>query len=502
MSVVGEQDKPLLELKNVTKKYGAIPALSNVSFTLYKGEIHCLVGENGAGKSTLIKILSGAISPNEGTIILDQVEHRHMSPALSRKLGIETIYQENIVCPDVSVMENIYLGVEYHRWGIYDRSKMLSEAGKLIREMGVDLAPKTLARNLSPGQQKIVQVLKAMVKKARILILDEPTAAFSTTEIDTLLKIVLRIREQGTGIIFISHHLEEVFRIADRITVIKDGEIIATHMRNEYTSDTLISEMTGRHPSSFFRKQHHETGETLLVANHFTRRDVVKDVSFALKRGEILGFAGMVGSGRSELMRLIYGADRRDSGELMLNGRRIEITGPGKAIRNGICLLPEDRKKEANLPGLSVRDNIVLSRINLSRRLFREIRKEILSSQEYIDLLRIKTPGPGTPINNLSGGNQQKVIIARWLLVNSDIFIFDEPTRGIDVGAKEEIYRLMSDLVEKGKSIIMISSELPELIAMSDRVLIMKSGELVGEVSGCDINEAKILEYSIGRAVG
>jgi len=491
--------RQILSLNQICKRFGETVALSNISFDLQAGEVHCLVGENGAGKSTLIKILSGAYTPTSGSIQFDGAVFQRMTPALSRKQGIETIYQENIICPDVSVTENIYLGAEYRRGIFYDRKRMLADASKLICDMGVEIDPRAIMRDLSPGQQKIIQVLKAMVQAVRILILDEPTASFSTNEIEALLAIVLRIRNQGTGIIFISHHLEEVFRIADRITVLKDGEGVATHQRGACTSEQLICEMTGRDPSKFFKKQHHAVGGIVLEAEHYSRGRTVKDTSFRLHKGEILGFAGMVGSGRSELMRLIYGADRKKTGFLKIKGRKVHISSPRSAVRNGICLLPEDRKRDANIHGQSVMDNIMLSKINLSGRLFRSKREEKLSSQKYVDLLRIKTPGIRNSINNLSGGNQQKVVLARWLLVDSEIFIFDEPTRGIDVGAKEEIYRLMNDLAMQGKSIIMISSELPELIAMSDRALIMKNGAIVGELVGEEINEQRILEYSIGR---
>ncbi len=490
----------MLRLVGIRKRFGAVLALNRVSFDLFPGEIHCIVGENGAGKSTLIKILTGALSPTEGQIVLDGATYSGMTPALSRKMGIEAIYQENIVCPDVSVMENIFLGTEHRKGLLYDRASMLSDANKLIGNMEVELDPRALVGDLSPGQQKIVQVLKALAKKARILILDEPTASFSTNEIEALLSIVERVKGQGTGIVFISHHLDEVFRLADRVTVLKDGEAVSTHAKGGFSYNLLVSEMTGRDPEKFFRKQHHDVGEVILEVRNYSGGNGVKDVSFSLRKGEILGFAGMVGSGRSELMRLIYGADRKSAGELRINGKPLSITSPRTAIRNGICLLPEDRKRDANIHGQSVADNIVLSKINQSGRLIRNIRLEAETSRSYIDLLQIKTPDEKNAINNLSGGNQQKVVVARWLLVNSDILIFDEPTRGIDVGAKEEIYRLMCDLVQNGKSIMMVSSDLPELIAMSDRVLIMKGGALVGEVSGADINEESILKISIGKA--
>lgn len=491
--------EPILKLAGVTKKFGSVTALSNISFELKPGEIHCLVGENGAGKSTLIKILSGAIAPTSGLIYVHGEKYKSMTPALARKLETETIYQENIICPDMTVIENIYLGAEYRQGIFFDKKKALVEAKKLIEQMDVDIDPCAIVGVLSPAQQKVVQVLKALVKKAKVLILDEPTASFSTSEIETLLDIIKKVKAQGTGIIFISHHLDEVFKIADTVTVLKDGEIISMHEKGKYTSDMLISEMTGRNPSTFFKKRHHHVAEVVLKVNVFSKKNVIRDISFDLKRGEVLGFAGMVGSGRSELARLIFGADKKTNGVLILNGKEIDIKNPRIAIKNGICLLPEDRKRDANIHYQSVADNIVIGRINSNHSIFRKIKFEKRESKRYIDLLRIKTPNEYNSINNLSGGNQQKVIIARWLLVNSQIFIFDEPTRGIDVGSKEEIYRLISDLAEQGKSIIMISSELPELVAMSDRVLIMKNGMLVGEVTGNDINEETILSYSIGE---
>ncbi len=488
----------ILKLVGLTKDFGSVRALSNVSFELESGEIHCLVGENGAGKSTLIKILSGAIAPTGGAIHIHGEIFKSLTPALARKLETETIYQENIICPDMTAMENIYLGTEYRNGIFYDKKRTIVEAKKLIDTMEVDIEPLEILRNLSPAQQKVVQVLKAFVKKAKILILDEPTASFSMNEIETLLNIIKKVKLQGTGIIFISHHLDEVFKIADRVTVLKDGEIISTHKKGKYTSDILISDMTGREPSTFFKKRHHQAGEIVMEVKNFSRKNVVRNVSFNLKRGEVLGFAGMVGSGRSELARLIFGADKKTAGVLFMNDKEINIKNPHAAIKHGICFLPEDRKRDANVNYQSVADNIVISYINSISALFRNIRFEKKESKKYIDLLKIKTPSESNSINNLSGGNQQKVIMARWFLVNSQVFIFDEPTRGIDVGSKEEIYRLINELAEQGKSIIMISSELPELIAMSDRVLIMKNGTLVGEVTGSDINEETILSYSIG----
>jgi len=492
----------ILKVENAVKRYGTVVALSDVSFELCAGEIHCLVGENGAGKSTLIKMLSGAISPDEGVLTVFGNEYKRLTPALARKLGIETIYQENIICPDLPVMENIYLGIESRKGLLVDRKKMRDAAKELVERIGVDIDVETPISKISPAQQKIVQVLKALAKNAKILILDEPTASFSKNEIDKVLDIVVKVKNTGTGILFISHHLEEVFKIADRVTVLKDGEKVALHDSADYTENQLISEMIGRDPSSFFRKKKHgKTSDVTLEIKNYSRDSIVKDVSFSVHKGEVLGIAGMVGSGRSELARIIVGADKKSSGELLLNGRKHSINGPRAAMKIGIGLLPEDRKKDGNISGQSIQDNIMMAEFNYKTNFIRNFSKENLIAKKYIDLLKIRTPDAKNSINNLSGGNQQKVILARWLAVNSLVLIFDEPTRGVDVGAKEEIYKLIDDMVENGKSVIMISSELPELIAMSDRVLVMREGSVVAEVTGDDINEEKLMMYSIGRNI-
>lgn len=494
----------LLRIEGITKNYGLIRALSDISFELTPGEIHCLVGENGAGKSTLIKILSGAIVPDAGVIEIFGNTYKHLTPAAARKLGIETIYQENIVCPDISAMENIYLGIEKKKGLLIDYKATKEAAQALVMDMGVEIDVTLEVAKLSGAQQKIVQVLKALAQNARILILDEPTASFSKHEIDTLLSLVRRIKERGAGILFISHHLEEVAEIADRVTVLKDGVKIAQHAAGEYTTDLLITEMTGREASLFKRKRHDKsaTEEPVLEIRGFSRRQAVKNVSFSLKKGEILGFSGIVGSGRSELARLIVGADKKDAGQAYLHGKPVSIRNPKHAIRNGICLLPEDRKRHGNISWQSIADNIMIGRLNAGKSVFRRMKQEAATAKTHMGMLKIKAPGEKTRINDLSGGNQQKVIVARWLLANCEIMIFDEPTRGIDVGAKEEIYKLMNDIITEGKSIIMISSELPELLSMCDRILVMKGGELVGEVSGAEMNEQTILSISIGGGGG
>lgn len=491
----------LLEVKNITKRFGPVTALDNISFDLNHSEIHCLVGENGAGKSTLIKILSGAILPTSGEIMFDGKSYDGFTPAAAKALGTETIYQENIICPDMKVYENIFLGSEFKKNFFYDDKKAIAACRDLIARMDINISPETMVRDLSPAQQKIVQVLKALAREARILILDEPTASFSKSEIDVLLELVKKIKENGTGIIFISHHLDEVFRIADRITVLKDGKTVAWHENLDITEADLISEMTGRKTTGFSRVKNSFNDEPVLVVKNYSRGKVVKNVSFGLHRGEILGFSGTVGAGRSELARLIVGADKKDTGGLFINGIPVEISNPGDALKHGICLLPEDRKRDAIVNFQSVTDNMVISKINASGRVFRDIKSEKKDGGEYIKALSVKTPSGENSINNLSGGNQQKVIIGRWMLASCDILIFDEPTRGIDVGAKEEIYKLMSSLAEEGKAIIMISSELPELIAVSDRVIIMKNGSVVGEVTGEDLNDTTILTYSIGGSM-
>ncbi len=494
----------VLEVDNVSKNFPGVQALKNITFSLYAGEVHCIVGENGAGKTTFIKILSGALVPDEGTIKVFGKTYRTIHPSLAITLGIQTVYQESVLVNSLSVAENIFLGhEEIARWGLFSRSKTMERAGEIISRFGVALSPGELVENLSNAEKQIVGILKALSQEARVLILDEPTAALSAVEKATLFKVLRQAEEREVAIIYISHHLEEVFEIGDRITVLKDGKKVATHEVEKVNQDTLIREMVGRPAELFYVRgrlpsQERDDGREVLEV-HNLRGVMVKNVSFQVFSGEIFGIGGMVGSGRTELLRLLFGLDPREGGELLLNGRNIIPRSPLEAIARGICLITEDRQKTGLILSRSVRENTVLATINLTRREWLNLEIEGEKVEKIVGQLQIVTPHIDQEVMYLSGGNQQKVVLAKWLLTRGKIYLFDEPTRGIDVGAKEEIYRLMVKLAEDGKFVIMVSSDMPELIALSDRVGVMCDGEMVAILNKEEASEENILSCALGR---
>lgn len=492
--------KLLLEVKKCSKSFPGVKAFNKVDFNLYEGEIHCVVGENGAGKSTFIKILSGALRPDEGTIIINGQEYSHLSPALAHQLGIQTIYQEISLAPDLTVAENIFMGNwPVNRFGLIDYSKLSCEAKKLLENLKIDLDVAVIVKDLNVPQKQSVQIAKAMAQEAKVFILDEPTASYSTSEISNLLGLVKQCAEKGVGIIYISHHLEEIFNIYDRVTVLRDGHKIATHEKNEAAEEKIIREMIGRDVSKFYTREKVDIDYSKLIEfNNFSNYGAVNNVSFKIHKGEIVGFAGMIGSGRTELVRLIFGADKKSSGKIVFEGEEVHINDPKKAIKMGFSLLTEDRQKNGLILDHSIEWNTSIVHLNNSKGLFINERKEGESVRYYVDLLNIRTPSIKEIIKNLSGGNQQKVVLAKWLYANANVIIFDEPTRGIDIGAKEEIYKFMVQLVKQGKYILMISSDMPELIAMCDRVIVMRQGRIVGEVNKENLSEENILTYSIG----
>ena len=491
----------LLEVEGLSKSFPGVQALKKVDFSLYRGEVHCLVGENGAGKSTLIKILSGALVPDEGIIRIFGHSHTSLTPALAIELGIQTVYQESILVGTLSVAENIYLGQErVTRHGFFHRAKTIEEARKLISAFSISLDPGDLVENLSHAERQIVGILKALSREAKILILDEPTASLSAVEKRTLFEVLRKVKDRGVGVIYISHHLEEVFEIGDRVTVLKDGSKVATHEMSMVDYDLLFQEMVGRPAELFYTREkmtplttHRGIFEVIDLQG-----GVVKGVSFQVYAGEVFGIGGMVGSGRTELVRLLFGLDKRKSGRVLLEGQEITPTSPLDAIAKGICLITEDRQKTGLVLVRSVRENVALARLNLEKREFLDLRKEKESVEDLVAKLRIATPHLEQEVVNLSGGNQQKVVLGKWLLTNGRVYIFDEPTRGIDVGAKEEIYRLMMDLVKAGKFVIMVSSDMPELIALSDRVGVMCNGRMVNVLEGGEITEENILACALG----
>ncbi|MEF5148809.1 sugar ABC transporter ATP-binding protein [Escherichia coli] len=490
-----------LQMKHITKRFPGVLALNDVQFSLRRGEIHALLGENGAGKSTLMKILSGVYQPDEGEIIFEDKPVSFSDPLSAQNVGITIIHQEFNLFPELTVEENIFIGREFckkNRWRL-DEKQQRQATIEILQKLNLAIKPDTLIADLTVAQQQMVEIAKAISVNARILIMDEPTAALTETEIESLFRVTRLLKEQGTGIVYISHRLEELALIADRATVMRDGQYISTVDYECVKISDLIAMMVGRDLGNIYpRREALQQRIPVLEVNGLTRKGVLNDINFTLYRGEILGFAGLMGAGRTELARAIFGADSIDSGTLKLNGKETVIKDISDAIQQGISYLTEDRKKEGLALNLSVERNIMLGNYPEYSDRFGNVdsRRCQQTSEEQVKALRIKTPNLEQAALNLSGGNQQKIIIARWVCKDTDILIFDEPTRGIDVGAKLEIYELMNRLVAKGKSIIMISSELPEVLGMCDRILVMRSGRITGELSAKEATQEKIMQYA------
>ncbi|MFK5851459.1 sugar ABC transporter ATP-binding protein [Escherichia coli] len=490
-----------LQMKHITKRFPGVLALNDVQFTLRRGEVHALLGENGAGKSTLMKILSGVYQPDEGEIIFEDKPVSFSDPLSAQNVGITIIHQEFNLFPELTVEENIFIGREFckkNRWRL-DEKQQRQATIEILQKLNLAIKPDTLVADLTVAQQQMVEIAKAISVNARILIMDEPTAALTETEIESLFRVTRLLKEQGTGIVYISHRLEELALIADRATVMRDGQYISTVDYECVKISDLIAMMVGRDLGNIYpRREALQQRIPVLEVNGLTRKGVLNDINFTLYRGEILGFAGLMGAGRTELARAIFGADSIDSGTLKLNGKETVIKDISDAIQQGISYLTEDRKKEGLALNLSVERNIMLGNYPEYSDRFGNIdsRRCQQTSEEQVKALRIKTPNLEQAALNLSGGNQQKIIIARWVCKDTDILIFDEPTRGIDVGAKLEIYELMNRLVAKGKSVIMISSELPEVLGMCDRILVMRSGRITGELSAKEATQEKIMQYA------
>lgn len=489
----------ILEMHGITKIYPGVVALDNVSFTLQRGEVHALVGENGAGKSTLVKILAGATPKDSGTIILNGLSVEIDEPRQAQQLGISVIHQEFNLIPFLGVAENIMLGREPRRGPFIDWEKLYASALSVSSQLGLELDLKTQVRNLSVAQKQMVEIAKAVSTDAKIIVMDEPSATLTLHELDRLFDLIRTLKRRGVSIIYISHRLEELFQIADRVTVFRDGQWILTKEVAEITRDELIQHMVGREITQEYPQRSASRGKEILAVKNFSRRGILHRVSFSLHKGEILGITGLVGAGRTELVRAIFGADPLDEGELFLDGERLHVASPRDAINAGISLVTEDRKEQGLILGMTVRENITLANLSvLSNRGFVNRRKERTTAEDFVARLGIKTPGIEQRVRNLSGGNQQKVVLAKWLFSNSRVVIFDEPTRGIDVGAKQEIYHLMNSLVENGIGVIMISSELPELLGMSDRILVMHEGAITAELDHARATQETIMQYATG----
>ncbi|MBN1835087.1 MAG: sugar ABC transporter ATP-binding protein [Spirochaetales bacterium] len=488
----------LLELVEITKDYAGTRALDSVSFDLYSGEVHCLVGENGAGKSTLIKILSGAVRPTRGTIVLGDSRYSHLSPRDSINRRIATIYQDFDLIPTLSVADNIFLGDEMvSPYRTVERKKQVAVTNGLLEELKLPFDGRTLVAQLSPAQKQMLQLAKALHRDADIIIMDEPTSSLGYEETGSLMKLVRRLVEAGrAGIIYISHFLNEVFEVGDRITVLKDGREVATHRRGEFDSEQIIREMVGRSASMFYQKVQAKIGKPVVTATDFTWGDFVRHVSFTVHEGEIFGIGGLVGSGRTELATLLFGAQKADSGRLELLGREITSSSPRAAIASGISMISENRQEEGLFLIRPIRENIAVVHTERAGLLIK-LKAEAGLVGRMMDRFRINASA-AQEVRELSGGNQQKAIMSRWFLSDADFYIFDEPTKGVDIGAKEEIYGFMSDLAGKGKAIIMISSDMPELLSMSDRIGIMRDGEMVNIVSAREMDEPGLLKQFLG----
>ncbi|MDR3363460.1 MAG: sugar ABC transporter ATP-binding protein [Clostridiales Family XIII bacterium] len=491
------QTHELLRLADISKTFPGVRALDHIDFTLNAGEIHCICGENGAGKSTLIKIISGAYQPDDGGEIFFEGQKVALSPLGAMDLGIQCIYQEHTIFGPLSVTENIFVGMEITKGGFMQKQEMRKRTQEVLDYLSSGIDPDELTENLSSGEQKIVEFAKALIFDRKVIILDEPTASFSVTEIGNLLDIVRKIKERGIGIIYISHHLDEVEKIADRITILRDGKHINTCGADQITGKELIRQMVGRDASAFYNREHFKPGEVVLEAKGLTGNGV-SDCSFRVRRGEVLGFAGMVGSGRSELMTLLFGGAQKLGGSLEIFGHEANLKSPRSAIRHKMCYITEDRQHTGLFLIHTIARNTIIANLLISSGSFYMPKKEEEIGAEYIKKLGTKAKNADVLVGNLSGGNQQKVVLAKWFNTDGEIFIFDEPTRGIDVGAKQEIYQLMTELLRDNKAIVMVSSDMPEVISMSDRVMVMKDGRIVGEVAGDEVTEANVLEYSIG----
>lgn len=491
----------LLEMRGIVKNFPGVQALKSVDFDVRRGEVHALVGENGAGKSTLMKILAGVYQADAGEIIFKGQPVVFRTPRQAQEAGIVTIYQELNQVPYLSVTENIFLGSEWTRNGLLDWPAMHQEARRLLAKLHLDIDPRAPLYTLGVGQQQMVEVAKALHHKADLIIMDEPTSALSVREIEDLFAIIAELKAEGVAIIYISHHLEETFAISDRTTVLRDGRKVATQPSSELTVEQLIRLMVGRDLAEQFPKEIAPRGKEMLRVEGLRREGKLYDISFSVHAGEILGIAGLVGAGRTELVRAIFGADPIDGGRIFVEGQEVRIRSPRDAVRHGIALLTEDRKTQGLVLLMSVRDNVTLASLDrLTRGLFTNAAKEQALTDGFIHSLAIKTPSHQQLVMNLSGGNQQKIVLAKWLATHPKVLIFDEPTRGIDVGAKVEIYRLMNELARRGVAILMVSSELPEVLGMSDRIMVIHEGRVAGFLNRDEANQERIMELATGMA--
>ncbi|NLU36135.1 MAG: sugar ABC transporter ATP-binding protein [Clostridiales bacterium] len=485
-------------MKGITKQFPGVLALNNVDFSVELGKVVALVGENGAGKSTLMKILAGVLNKDKGEIYIQGQKANIDSPLSARKYGISVIYQELMDLPNMDIAENIFLGREMKIGRIFSNKKeMHKQAKELISRVALNVDTHTKIADLSIAQRQMVEVAKALSLDAKIIIMDEPTSSLTSTETEVLIQIINRLRESNVAVIFISHRMEEITRIADEVVVLRDGEMVGRLDKNEIEEQRIINMMVGREINDLFAKEEAEISDIALEVKNLNT-DFLKDINFHVRKGEILGFAGLVGAGRSEVMRAVFGIDSKESGEIYINGEKVEIKSTVDALKYGIGYVPENRQEQGLVLGMTVRENISLPELrNISRYDFIDKRKEKDLAEKYIDELNIRTPSQEQRVRNLSGGNQQKVVISKWMATKPKILILDEPTRGIDVGAKKEIHMLMSQLAKEGVAVIMISSELPEILGMSDRIIVMHEGRIKGELMREEASQEAIMKLAI-----
>jgi ABC-type sugar transport system ATPase subunit len=495
----------ILEMKNIVRTFPGVRALNGVDFRAKRGSVHALMGENGAGKSTLMKCLVGINPPDSGEIWLKGKKVTIPNPHEALKLGIAMIYQELNPVLERSVMENIWLGREpmLRRFGLLvDHRAMYEQTRQLLKELEIDIDPKTKVKELSVAKMQMIEIAKAISYNADVVIMDEPTSSLTPNEVEHLFSMIRKLKARNVAVIYITHKMEEIFTIADEVTVLRDGNNITTNPIAEMTIDSLITAMVGRHLTEMFPKMESQIGDVKLAVRHLEVPGLLHDISFDLRKGEILGVAGLVGAGRTELMEALFGLRRKSAGEIFIDGKKVEIRAPSDAIEAGIGFLTEDRRLNGIIPVLSVKVNIIVANLRnyLRYGFFLNLKKIHQDCEEFKDRLKIRAPSLDTLIQNLSGGNQQKVLVARWLLTNPDILILDEPTRGIDVGAKAEIHTIITKLACEGKSIIMVSSEMPEILGMSDRIMVMSRGQITAILDRKEADQETIMRYAAAKA--
>ena len=492
-----------IEMRGIDKSFGSNQVLKQAGFTLESGEVHALMGENGAGKSTLMKILTGVYTKDAGTVLVDGKEVNYKNPQEAEKAGIVFIYQELNVMFDLTVEENLFMGKEIHgKFGICDKKAMQKKAQEALNILGVNISPKTVMAELSVGQQQMVEICKALMADAKVIIMDEPTAALTQSETVALFKVIESLRKKGVSMVYISHRMEEIFELCDRITVLRDGSYIGVKNIPETNMNEIVKMMIGREIGERYPSRNVKIGKEVLKVKELTRKGTFHDVNFSVRAGEVLGVSGLMGAGRTEIMQAIFGNLSYESGTIEIDGKEVKISNPRQAMEHGIGFITEDRKTEGLMLDKSIRENISLCnlrRISKSSVISREAEKNMVA--EAIKDLHIKCFGSYHECNNLSGGNQQKVVLAKWILTNPKILILDEPTRGVDIGAKKEIYSIINKLAAQGVAIIMVSSELPEVLGMSDNIMVVREGEVRGIISYEEANQEKVMTLATGGTI-